>query len=54
MPVYDYHCRSCGTDFVQKEKIAEHGQASAVCPKCKSREVERVLSAPFARTARKS
>lgn len=54
MPVYDYHCQSCGSDFSRTEKIADHGQAEVRCPSCKSEEIERVLSAPYPRTARKS
>ena len=54
MPTYEYHCRSCGEDFSRREKISEHGQHDESCPKCDSREVERVLSAAYPRTARKS
>ena len=54
MPTYDYHCRSCGADFNRIEKIADHGREAVNCPECKSAETERVLSAPYPRTARKS
>ena len=54
MPTYEYHCRSCGSDFSRVEKIAEHGRESVACPQCKASEAERVLSAPYPRTARKS
>ena len=54
MPVYEYHCRSCGTDFSRTEKIADHGQTTVSCPSCRSQETERVISAPYPRTARKS
>ena len=54
MPTYEYHCRSCGSDFSRVEKIAEHGRERIECPGCQSSETERVLSAAFPRTARKS
>lgn len=54
MPTYEYHCRSCGEDFSVREKIDEHGRRAATCPKCRASDVERVLSAAYPRTARKS
>ena len=54
MPMYDYHCRSCGAEFARKEKIAEHGAHEVRCPTCGSREVERVIAPAYPRTARKS
>lgn len=54
MPVYEYHCRSCGEDFSRREKISEHEAEVASCPKCGGREAERVISAAYPMTARKS
>ena len=54
MPTYEYRCRSCGESFSTHESISEHGSARAVCPKCKSNDVERVMSGFYAKTARKS
>ncbi|MGH7665166.1 MAG: FmdB family zinc ribbon protein [Gemmatimonadaceae bacterium] len=54
MPTYDYHCRSCGEDFILREKITDHDSAHATCPRCQSEKVERVISAAYPRTARKS
>jgi putative FmdB family regulatory protein len=54
MPVYQYHCRSCGHDFQQTEHIAEHGRGRRPCPKCKSTQVAQVLTPFFAKTTRKS
>ena len=54
MPVYEYHCKSCGADFSRTEKISEHGSSAVACPKCQGAEVERVISAAYAKTARKS
>ena len=54
MPTYDYHCRSCGEDFSRREKISEHDTRDVSCPKCNGREAERVISAAYPMTARKS
>jgi putative FmdB family regulatory protein len=54
MPVYQYHCRSCGHDFQHSEPIREHGHSRTRCTKCKSTQVEQVLSRFFAKTARKA
>lgn len=54
MPSYDYQCRKCGQRFTTREKISEHNAGSAICPQCKSEEVERVMSSFYAKTPRKS
>jgi putative FmdB family regulatory protein len=56
MPVYEYRCRSCEERFSKTESIAEHSASSgsAACPRCRSTDVERVISASYPRTARKS
>jgi len=55
MPIYEYRCRRCGTEFerlLPMERAAEGGP----CPQCGSEEVERRLSlfAPFARAGGES
>jgi len=42
MPIYDYHCPSCGTDF---ELLVRNGTKVA-CPNCSGRRVERMMSVP--------
>ncbi len=54
MPIYEYRCTKCRKHFSQQEAIEEHGRKRPACPKCKSRVVERVYSAFFAKTVRKS
>jgi putative FmdB family regulatory protein len=54
MPVYQYHCRSCGHDFSRTEPIKDHGHARTPCPKCRSAQVHQVLTPFFAKTARKA
>ena len=54
MPSYDYRCRKCGQQFTTREKMSEHDANAAICPQCKSKEVERVMSSFYAKTPRKS
>ena len=44
MPIYDFICQSCGSEF---EKLVSFSNESAViCPKCQSSEVERQMGLP--------
>ncbi|HEY8468422.1 MAG TPA: zinc ribbon domain-containing protein [Longimicrobiales bacterium] len=55
MPVYQYHCSSCGHDFERVETMRAHESGAAPpCPKCGSEQVEQRPSAFFAKTARKA
>jgi len=40
MPIYEYHCPQCESDF---EKLVTGGTAVA-CPACENKEVERTMS----------
>ena len=44
MPTYDYQCGKCGVEFEREQRIT--APAVKTCPKCKSRQVKRLLSAP--------
>jgi putative FmdB family regulatory protein len=61
MPLYEYRCQQCGARFEHLVRSAVTASASVtasappvapaiVCPRCRSTEVARLLSA-FARTA---
>jgi len=39
MPVYEYVCKKCGADFEITARWDER-ETKAVCPHCKSKEVE--------------
>ncbi|PYP14646.1 MAG: FmdB family transcriptional regulator [Gemmatimonadetes bacterium] len=54
MPIYEYRCTKCRRRFSQQQGIAQHDRRRPACPKCKSRAVEQVYSAFFAKTVRKS
>lgn len=42
MPMYEFACKECGTDF---ERLMKSTKDKPACPKCKSKKVERQLSA---------
>jgi putative FmdB family regulatory protein len=54
MPTYEYRCRECKNQFERVEALADHGHGRPQCPECKSRQVEQVFTAFFAKTARKA
>lgn len=42
MPLFDFHCRSCGHDF---EALVRPGPAgAAACPSCQSQDLDKLLS----------
>jgi putative FmdB family regulatory protein len=43
MPTYEYHCSACDESFEVTCHLDER-QKLAVCPKCKSKDVEPVFS----------
>ena len=54
MPTYEYRCRDCNAVFDRVEPLAEHGHRRPFCPKCKSKNVEQVLTPFFAKTSHKA
>jgi putative FmdB family regulatory protein len=54
VPTYEFRCRKCGETFALRERISEHGRQPVACPKCKSKDVEHLMSDFYARTPRKS
>jgi putative FmdB family regulatory protein len=49
MPIYEYKCESCGSNYEQMRRMAE-ADTDLECPACKSHEVNRGLSS-FATTS---
>jgi putative FmdB family regulatory protein len=43
MPTYDYQCQKCEFEFEREQRITE--DPIKLCPKCKSRQAKRLLSA---------
>ena len=46
MPLFDYHCRSCESDF----ELLIRGSAVPVCPECGGQDLERLLSLPVVKS----
>jgi len=44
MPMYEYRCQTCGERFEMLRRMAD-ADRELECPECRSREVERLLSA---------
>src|SRR5262245_27985988 len=43
MPIYEYACEACGHRFEEWQKMSD--PPVRVCPKCKKRKVEKLISA---------
>jgi putative FmdB family regulatory protein len=43
MPIYEFRCLGCGNVF-ELLKLKKDDESGLTCPKCKSAEIERVLS----------
>jgi len=54
MPVYEYVCAKCKKAFEVVKPITQYAKKAVVCPKCRSRKVERRWSSVFVETSRKS
>jgi putative FmdB family regulatory protein len=42
MPIYEYECKACGHTFEEWQKMSD--KPVRVCPKCKARKVEKLIS----------
>jgi putative FmdB family regulatory protein len=43
MPLYEYRCKECGTDFEKMVRFSEADQLPA-CPRCQSSQTHKKLS----------
>jgi len=43
MPIFEYACKSCGKEF---EALVRKNQDTPSCPKCKSEDLEKLISTP--------
>ena len=42
MPIYEYLCKSCETNF----EMLVRGEMTATCPSCEATDLERLISSP--------
>lgn len=54
MASYDFRCTSCDHAFTRHLPMRDLGRVKVTCPSCGSPKVERVLTAFYAKTIRKS
>jgi len=54
MPTYVFRCKKCGAQFEKIMTVARRDTARPVCPECKGRKIEPVLTGFMAKTSRKS
>jgi len=55
MPTYEFECSKCGKKFTRERTFRDFDRGKPVkCPKCSSTKVQQLLSAGFAKTAKKS
>lgn len=54
MSTYEYKCRDCSHKFATILTIHEHDTYKPQCPKCKSKNVEQMISSFFANTDSKT
>jgi len=47
VPLYEYSCRQCSTEF----ELLVRGDETPHCPECNSAKLEKLLSVPAAHTA---
>lgn len=43
MPIYEYRCTKCGTEF-EKIVFSQDGEKSVPCPECKSKKTRKMIS----------
>ena len=54
MPMYEYVCLDCGKEAVLPLSLKDHDSGMVVCPSCKSKRMEQLISSVMAKTSRKS
>ena len=54
MPLYEYICKKCHKKFGEVLTLKEHDAKKVRCPKCKSKELEKVIEPFFAKTPSKT
>lgn len=54
MPTYECHCKTCKHTFSVIQTLAEHEKEKPVCPRCKGKDVKRLITTFSGKTNRES
>ncbi|MFQ6111483.1 MAG: FmdB family zinc ribbon protein [Nitrospinota bacterium] len=54
MPLYEFECKKCRTTFCLCLSIEDYDKKRYACPKCKLKEVKRLVSTFQTKTSKKS
>ncbi len=54
MPLYEFQCEKCKESFSLWLSLEDYDKGSYECPKCKGKEVKRLVSSFQTKTSRKS
>lgn len=55
MPAYDYQCEKCRKQFVVQQSLQEHDRhKKPECPRCGSKQVDRLVTAVHVQTSKKT
>lgn len=54
MPLFDFVCRGCGTQFESLVRSASHGDPPTTCPACHTQDLERLLPTFAVKSAEKT
>ena len=54
MPTYVYWCATCRRQFEKVMPVSKRATSRPVCPECKGRKVQPIITGFYAKTSRKS
>jgi len=54
VPLFDFVCRACGTQFESLVRSASYGDPPTACPACRSQELHRLLASFAVKSAEKT
>jgi putative FmdB family regulatory protein len=54
MPIYEFACLDCGKEFALVPSLRDYEKGSVSCPYCRSKLIERLVTACEVVTSRKS
>lgn len=54
MPLFDFVCRGCGTQFESLVRAPSYGDPPTTCPSCQSQDLDRLLASFAVKSAEKT